>query len=278
MVRFLNLLAAAALACALILGAGAAASADSSVCTPARSEAGLCDTSGSSDGSGVIVTGSQSSGDPGDPGAPGSGVGGGAALTPEQILAIFNSLCAGIGDCSDLRGPGVLNPLLLPGTPGAPGAPGAPAQTVTAADVARFLPAVGALHAEPDGWAVVGVPANFWADVHAITVDGALLGGPAQVRFTPQLYRWIYSDGAERATAAPGSSWAALGQDELTTTPTSHIYTDRAKRQASVQVIYSAEYRVGAGPWLPVVGAVTGSTPPRSMLVVTERTVLTPPA
>ncbi|HEV7622972.1 MAG TPA: hypothetical protein VGO26_02470 [Amnibacterium sp.] len=190
---------------------------------------------------------------------------------------MLNQLCAGNGDCGPQRGPTVLNPLLLPGAPGAPAA-GVGAQVVTAADVARFLPAIGALHSEPRGWAVVGVPANFWAEVTAATVDGTLLGAPAEVRFTPRLFRWMYGDGSAHATATPGATWAALGQQELTATATSHTYTARAIRQAQVEVVYSAEYRVGAGPWLPVVGAVTGTSPPTPMLVVTERTVLTPPS
>jgi hypothetical protein len=262
----------------MVLTGGPVFAADADPCTSAEQMTGLC-TSGSSDGSGVVVTGTQSDGQPGSPASGGSS---GAAdqgrpLTPAQIQALLNDLCAGTGDCGTARGAVLLNPFLPPGTPGGP-ATGTGAQVVTAVDVARFLPALGALHAEPDGWAVVGVPANFWAEVTAVTVDGTLLGGPAQVRFTPRLYRWTYGDGTARATASPGSSWSALGQEELTATSTSHVYRARATRQAEVEVVYSAEYRVGAGPWLPVVGAVTGTTPPRSMLVVTERTVLTPPA
>lgn len=142
-------------------------------------------------------------------------------------------------------------------------------------DVARFLPALATLHAEPDGWAVVGVPANFWVDVEAVTVAGELLGEAAEVRFTPQAYRFDYGDGTTRATATPGASWADLGQDELTKTATSHVYRERADREATVTVVYSAEYRFAGGPWIGVAGAVSGTTPPQRVLVVVERTALT---
>lgn len=163
---------------------------------------------------------------------------------------------------------------------GAPPEEGAdvPARVVMIDDVARFLPAVATLRSEPDGWAVVGVPANFWVDVKAVTVAGELLGEEAEVRFTPEAYRFDYGDGTTRATATPGASWADLGQEELTKTATSHVYSDRAEREASVTVLYSAEYRFAGGPWIAVAGAVSGTTPPQRVLVVVERTALTTPA
>ena len=182
----------------------------------------------------------------------------------------------GDGTCGS-RGLDELNPLLLPtdDQTAKPAAKGAPARVVTIDDLARFLPATARLRSEPDGWAVTGVPANFWVDVAPVTVDGELLGGPAQVRFTPQLYRWDYGDGTSRTTGAGGSSWAALGQQELTFTATSHDYSTRGTVDPSVTVVYSAAYRVGGGDWQAVAGAVTGTTPPVRTLVVHEATALT---
>jgi hypothetical protein len=273
--RLVRLLAGAALIGASCAIGAPAIAASGHGCSQSEIALGLC-TTGSSDGSGVVLSGTQTGHQPGSGGSGSGGTSSGRPLTPAELQALLNQLCAGSGDCGSRRGPTVLNPLLLPGMPGAPAAGAAP-QVVTAADVARFLPAVGVLHSEPDGWAAVGVPANFWLDVRPATVAGTLLGGPAEVRFAPQLYRWIYGDGTDHTTATPGSTWADLGQQELTATATSHVYTARATRQAQVEILYSAEYRVGAGPWLPVVGAVTDATPQRPMLVVTERTVLTPP-
>lgn len=150
-------------------------------------------------------------------------------------------------------------------------------QVVTAEDVERFLPTSAVLHSEPDGWAVVGVPANFWVEVEPVTVEGELLGEVAEVRFTPRAYRWDYGDGIVRVTSTPGASWNGLGQQELTETPTGHIYEERGDRNAVVDVAYSAQYRLGGGDWLEVLGTVTGQAPPEQVLVVVERTVLTPP-
>jgi hypothetical protein len=146
---------------------------------------------------------------------------------------------------------------------------------VTARDVAHFLAAAGIVHAEPDGWAVVGVPANYWIDVEPFTVDGTLLEEAAQVRFTPVAYLWDYGDGGGRTTTTGGSSWDALGQAELTATSTSHVFVTTGSRTVRVTVAFEAQYRLGAGPWSLVAGEVTAAAPPVPVRVVVERTLLT---
>lgn len=189
-------------------------------------------------------------------------------LTVAEILRLEEEVCTGAAYCG---GRYAVNP--------APPEEGdeVAAQVVTIADVAQFLPAVATLHAEPDGWAVVGVPANFWVEVDAVTVDGTLLGEAAEVRFTPRAYQFAYGDGTTRTAGEPGASWAALGQEELTETATSHLYRARGDLEVRVTVVYSAQYRFAGGPWTAVVGAVSGATPPQRELVVIERTALTTP-
>jgi len=196
-------------------------------------------------------------------------------LTDAELLELLDAICVGDSHC-DLRAAAALNPLLVQGDPAAGGGD-EPAAAVTISDLARFLPAAGALHAEPDGWAVIGVPANFWVEVRAVTVRAALLGDAAEVRFTPQAYRFDYGDGATRTSARPGSSWAALGLEELSPTSTDHVYRTRGDLRASATVVYSARYRFAGGPWIGVTGAVSASTPPQRVLVVAERTALTRP-
>lgn len=150
-----------------------------------------------------------------------------------------------------------------------------PPRVVTVADVAHFLAAAGTLRAEPDGWAVVGVPANYWIDVEPLTVDGELLGRVAQVRFTPVSYLWDYGDGTTRTTAGGGASWRALGQDELTPTPTSHVFGSTGTRTVRVTVAFEAEYRLDGEDWIAVAGEVTAAAPPVPVRVVVERTLLT---
>lgn len=195
-------------------------------------------------------------------------------LTADEIQALWDEQCYGSGHCSTGSSNG-LNNLLLPRDPVEPADAAAPARTVTIEDVERFVPSTAQLRTEPDGWAVVGVPANFWTVVEPVVVDGELLGESAQVRFAPQLYRWDYGDGETRTTRSGGASWSGLGQQELTGTTTSHLYLQKADVDASVTVIWSAEYRIASGPWTAVAGAVSSSTPDVDLLVVKERTVLT---
>jgi hypothetical protein len=255
-----------------------ATAAESNTCTGISRRLGTCSsptTSASTDGREVEVTGRIDRGT-GEVSSGRARPGSARALTDDEIQALLDEVCYGNGQC-DTRVSGTVNPLIPEAEPADPADPAAP-QAVTIADVARFLPATAALHAEPDGWAVVGVPTNFWAEAAPATVAGELLGQPAQVRFRPVAYRFDYGDGTTRTSASPGSSWAALGQEELTRTPTGHVYRERAARQASVTVVWSAAYRFAGGPWTAVAGAVSGATPPQRMLVVVERTALTTPA
>lgn len=195
--------------------------------------------------------------------------------------ALLTTACANGAECLGRQAnglnpffPGAPTPAPTPSASAAADAPVAP-RVVTIEDVARYLPAQVTLHAEPDGWAVVGVPANFWTRVVPVTVQGQLLGEQAAVRFTPRIYEWRYGDGATRTTTTGGSSWSGAGQEELTSTSTSHLYAAKATVQASVTVYWSAEYRFAGSDWIGVVGAVSNASPDQRMIVVEEHTVLT---
>lgn len=147
-------------------------------------------------------------------------------------------------------------------------------KTVTISDVADFVPTGATLRSQPEGWALVGRPANHVVVAPATTVTARLLGDTAEVRFTPTAFRWEWGDGTGKVTATPGASWQDLGQDELTATATGHVYMHRGAYFGSVTVVYTAAYRYGHGEWHDIPGVVTGPRLDFRTLVVIERTTL----
>ena len=156
-----------------------------------------------------------------------------------------------------------------------PGSPCDPNLVVRVSEIVNFRSALPSLGMEPSGWAVIGLPVNFFATASVNVQSGTLLGYPAEVRFSPVGYRWDYGDGQSARSSDGGSSWAAQGLPEFSATATSHVYESRGAMLVTLSVEYSAEYRFAGGPWIAVTGAVSGTTPPQRMLVVVERTALT---
>ncbi|GAA1759194.1 hypothetical protein GCM10009747_17710 [Agromyces humatus] len=161
------------------------------------------------------------------------------------------------------------SPTAPPPTP----APGAPA--VTLRDIASFRPAEPSDVMEPNGWAVVGLPANFVAEARPEVVSGTLLGQPADVRFTPVGYRWVHSDGTTVTSPSPGATWSALGVAEFTPTDTSHVYAASGEYTVTLRVALAAEYRFAGSGWLPIAGTLTIDGASQRVLVGEVDTVLT---
>lgn len=127
---------------------------------------------------------------------------------------------------------------------------------VTMSDIARFRPAPAQQRMEPDGWVVVGLPANIYALAEQQVVPGELLGSPAEVRFSPVGYRWDYGDGTSASLRAAGSTWAALGLREFDHTATSHVYRRAGSFTITLGVVYRAEYRIEQGDFVPISGTL----------------------
>ena len=148
------------------------------------------------------------------------------------------------------------------------------ATIVTVTDLQNFPAPIAATGMEPNGWAIVGLPANFWAGASAQIGDGVLLGQPAQVLFTPIGYRWNYGDGSTASTPTGGASWADLAVAEFSTTPTSHTYTKKGTYTVTLTVEYRADYSFGDQGWRPVEGIVTVPSAPFTVVAAKESTVL----
>ena len=138
--------------------------------------------------------------------------------------------------------------------PATPATPGTPA--VTLSDIALFRPQAAVQSMQPEGWMVVGLPANFFAVIEPHAVDGELLGRSAQVRFTPLAYTWTYGDGDHARLDTKGASWEALGLREFDATATSHVYDAPGTYTIELLVDYGAEYRLNGGAWKPISGTV----------------------
>ncbi|WP_143741383.1 PKD domain-containing protein [Paramicrobacterium agarici] len=128
---------------------------------------------------------------------------------------------------------------------------------ITIHDLASFSPEQVHVAMEPDGWMIVGLPANFYADAETNTTTGELFEIPITVRFTPTSYDWSWGDGSTARTDSGGSSWKNLDVKEFTATATSHTYTEKGTYTVSLTVNYSVELRVQGGNWVPVQGTLS---------------------
>ncbi len=150
--------------------------------------------------------------------------------------------------------------------------PGTPA--ITLSDVAHFRPEPPQQRMQPDGWMVVGLPANIYARTSPHVVSGSLLGAPAEVRFTPYSWHWTYGDGRTARHSTPGSTWQSLGLAEFDATPTSHVYRASGTYVIDLDVSYSVAYRFAGGPWTPLAGTIVLPAPPLTATAGEAVTVL----
>lgn len=141
--------------------------------------------------------------------------------------------------------------------------------------MASFRPATASFDMEPDGWAVVGLPANFAAGAGPETRSGTLLGRGVEVRFTPVAFRWEFSDGVMLESATAGARWAALGAEEFTDTATTRRFEASGRVTATLVVTYSAEYRFAGSVWRSIAGTLDVAGQSREILVGEFDTVLT---
>ena len=109
---------------------------------------------------------------------------------------------------------------------------------------------------EPDGWVVVGLPANIYSLVDREVVPGELLGQSADVRFTPISWHWDYGDGTRATLSTKGDTWSGLGLREFDATPTSHVYRAPGNYTITLSIRYRAEYRIAGGAFVPIAGTI----------------------
>ena len=199
---------------------------------------------------------------------------GGGSVTPALPTVCANGDPMKPGIETIPCGNGTFLPLAQHNAPAVPCAGCSPDTIVRVSDLQNFPAYPAPTGMEPNGWAIVGLAANFWAGASAQIGEGLLLGEPAQVMFTPIGYRWDYGDGTTAVSADGGASWADLGLTEFSSTPTSHKYAARGSYSVTLTVDYRADYSFGDQGWRPVDGIVTVPSAPFAVVAATESTVL----
>lgn len=136
--------------------------------------------------------------------------------------------------------------------------------TVTPADVLTALRRVGlpglVTHIQPAGKTLVNLDTIFFAEPHTVAVTLTILGQAVDVVATPESYLWHFGDGASLVTDVPGAAYPD--------TTVTHRYLDaHTTVSATVEVTYSARFRVGGGDWQDVDGTVTVAGPPTSLRI-----------
>jgi hypothetical protein len=128
------------------------------------------------------------------------------------------------------------------------------------------LPAIRT-HTQPEDKTLVNFDTIFYAEPTTFQRTITLLGQRVDVEAAPARFTWRPGDGNVHTTTTPGRPYPAKD--------VTHRY-ERAHRtvQASVDVTYTARFRVGGGAWQDIAETVTISGPPTPLRVAEATPVL----
>lgn len=147
--------------------------------------------------------------------------------------------------------------------------------TVTVTDLTRAQPNSARIHMEPDGWALLNSPTNFWVETGAPRVQTTLFNTPVTVEFIPSRVHWDYGDGTTTTTETLGASWSNLNQQPHTATQTSHTYTTGGTYTVHATIHYRAIVHVN-GTSINVSGTIQQTATTAPIATYRFSTVLTP--
>jgi len=127
------------------------------------------------------------------------------------------------------------------------------------------LPSLQA-HTQPRDKTLVNFATIFYAEPRTFSRNLTLLGQSVDVEATPSSFTWHYGDGSSSTTSTPGAPYPAK---DIT-----HEYVDaHTTVSASVDVTYTARFRVGNGAWQAIPDTVTIAGP-GSALRISEATAV----
>lgn len=128
------------------------------------------------------------------------------------------------------------------------------------------LPALEA-KTQPADKTLVNFETIFYAEPESFRRTITLLGQRVEVEATPSTYTWHHGDGTSTQTSTPGARYPA--KDVI------HEYTDaHVTVTPSVDVTYTARFRVNGGAWQDIPETVTISGPAGSLRIAEATAVL----
>ena len=120
---------------------------------------------------------------------------------------------------------------------------------------------------QPRDKTLVNFATIFYAEPQTFTRTLTLLGQSVDVEATPTSFTWHYGDGSSATTSTPGAPYPAKD--------VTHSYTDaHTTVQPSVDVTYSARFRVGNGAWQTIPDTVTIAGPAGTLRISEATAVL----
>ena len=128
------------------------------------------------------------------------------------------------------------------------------------------LPALEA-RTQPEDKTLVNFDTIFYTEAQPFTRTITLLGQRVDVEATPSSYTWHHGDGTTATTSTPGAPYPA--KDVTYSYEHAHVTV-----AASVDVTYTARFRVSGGGWQDVDGTVTISGPATDLRIAEASPVL----
>jgi hypothetical protein len=119
---------------------------------------------------------------------------------------------------------------------------------------------------QPSPHTLVGAETNIFAVASEQLLPLTVVGRSVKVKATPVEYHWAYGDGTDLGpTATAGSSLPKERWGEKTRT--SYVYKSTGDFSVTLLTSFRGEYSVDGGPWQPIVGLATISSPPQPISV-----------
>jgi hypothetical protein len=102
------------------------------------------------------------------------------------------------------------------------------------------------LQIAPSRVGLTGLDTYFWIAPapRPIAAQARVPGVAVTARARPMQYVWTFGDGAHKVTSTPGRPWTPARPGTI-----AHQYQARSRYTVTVQIVWSATWRIGSGQW-----------------------------